>query len=534
VWRGLRRSRELREHGVVRKRCRGCLRVALLYPAVYSAAVHSLAFQNMYYMLNSLDYVVAERFVASAMAGPEPEPRSLETGARLRDFDVIVVPVSYELDYVTMVRVLEAGGVEPLAARRGGEDPLVAVGGPVPSMNPAVAHVFADMVLVGEAEPLLPRLAEALYAEGRRGLGALSCRPGFLPSGGCGSPVAKVYAPDLDGAYHSVTQFRVPGSGEPWGEAYMVEVSRGCPHMCRFCMEAHFLLPTRHRSPQRVMELVEEGVEANGVARVALYALSFFDHPAADRILEEIAGRGLEATIGSLRADLLTEDRVELLARAGQRVVTVAPETLSPRLCRALGKCIPGPLVEEIAGWAWARRMHVKLYLMLGLPGESDRDIEEAARWLHSLSKAAPPARDALRVSVNPLIPKPWTPMQHHRLVDRGVYERRLRILRRVQSRVLSVEGLSYRYAYAQAVVARGDEHVAEAIVEWARRGGRLGQLQQAARATGLDLRRYAEEGAPGKPWLRMVKPGYPPAALRAAWLQALKEAGAGEEAWEA
>jgi radical SAM superfamily enzyme YgiQ (UPF0313 family) len=516
-----------REHGVVRKRCRGCLRVALLYPAVYSAAVHSLAYQNMYYMLNSLDYVVAERFVAASMAGEEPVPRSLETGARLDEFDVVVVPVSYELDYVTLVRVLLAAGVEPLAERRrgAGEAPLVVLGGPVASMNPAVALGFADLVLVGEAEELLPRLAEALYEEGPGGLEGLSCGRGFLGRG-CGGPVGKAVVGRLDDAFHSVVQFRVPGSGEPWGEAYMVEASRGCPHMCRFCMEAHFLLPTRHRGLQTLLGLVERGVEANAVRRVAFYALSFFDHPAADRLLEHVVDEGLEASIGSLRADLLSEDRVELLAAAGQRVVTVAPETLSPRLCRAIGKCILGDTVEEVAGWAWRRRMHVKLYLMLGLPGERDEDVEGYADFLRRLSRLAPPVREALRVSVNPLVPKPWTSMQWLPLVERSVYERRVRILRRAQSRVLSVDALSYRYAYAQAAVARGDGRVAEVIDLWARMGGRLGQLWRAAREKGLDLDRYALRGAPGAPWLRLVRPGYPVKTLEEAWARALEEAG--------
>jgi len=506
-----------REHGAVVKRCRGCLRVALVYPAPYGAAVASLAYQNMYYLLNGLDYVFAERFVAASMAGAEPVPRSLETGRLLRDFDVIVATISYELDYVTLARILHAAGIPFLRGeRRGGDYPLVVLGGPVPSMNPVVALEAGDLVAVGEAEPILPLLAEKAYEHGaRRAIEELGCSPGFLAPG-C-EAVEKAIAQSLDAVFHSTVQFRVPGSGEPWGEAYMVEASRGCPHMCRFCMEAHFLLPTRHRSYEKLRELIERGVEANGVSRVAFYALSFFDHPAADRLLEHVIGEGLEASIGSLRADMLTEDRVELLARAGQRVVTIAPETLSPRLCRAIGKCIGRDKVEEVAGWAWTRRMHVKLYLMLGLPGETDEDVEGYAEALRELSKKAPPVRDAIRVTVNPLVPKPHTPMQFHRLIDRASYERRVRILRRAQSKVLSIEPLSHRYAYAQAVVARGDEKIARVIDEWARRGGRLGQLWSTARRLGVNLDHYTYE-APEPKWHRLVRLNLPPRALREAY----------------
>ena len=224
-------SSGLREHGVVVKRCpRGgrCLRVALVYPAVYQAAVASLAFQNLYYMLNSMEGVYAERFVASSMAGGEPEPRSLETGSRLGEFDLAVAPVSYELDYLGLARILLAAGIEPYRGSRArGEAPPIVVGGPVPSMNPAPALELADLVLVGEAEPLVPRLVvEALERGAWGAVEELACRPGFLAPG-CGGPVAKVVVERLDEAFHSTLQCRVPESGEPWGEAYMVEVSRG-------------------------------------------------------------------------------------------------------------------------------------------------------------------------------------------------------------------------------------------------------------------------------------------------------------------
>jgi radical SAM superfamily enzyme YgiQ (UPF0313 family) len=509
----------LREHGVVVKRCRDCLRVALVYPAIYSGAVASLAYQNMYYMLNSFDYVYAERIVASRMAGSEPPPCSLETGRSLRDFDIIVAPISYELDYVTLARILHAAGVPFLRSqRRGGRYPLIVVGGPVPSMNPLVALEAADVVAVGEAEPILPRLVEAAYTEGVRGvLDGLACSEGFLAAG-CGGRVRKAVVADLDSAYHTVMQFRIPGSGEPWGEAFMVEASRGCRHMCSFCMEAHFLMPLRHRSYGRLREFIVRGLEANGVRRVAFYALSFFDHPAADRLLELVAELGAEASIGSLRADTLTEDRVEAIARLGQRVLTIAPETLDSELCRVLRKCIGYELVVEEARWAWRRGMHVKLYLMLGVPGETEGHVERYAEKLRELAASAPPVRDALRLTVNPLIPKPHTPMQYHPLIQRREYEARLRILHRVRSRVLSVDALSYRCAYAQTAIAMGDEAVARVIDEWARLGGRLGQLWTAARRLGVNLDSYVYGSGRRYRWHELVDLGLPEKALRRAY----------------
>jgi radical SAM superfamily enzyme YgiQ (UPF0313 family) len=507
------------EHGIVVKRCRDCLRVALVYPAIYSGAAASLAYQNMYYMLNSLDYVYAERIVASKMAGEEPLPRSLETGRALRDFDIIIVPVSYELDYVTLARIFHAAGIPFLRSqRRGKEYPLIVVGGPVPSMNPLVAVEVADIVAIGEIEPILPKLVETAYEKGpRNALESLACHDGFLVKG-CERRVGKLIAVNLDKAYHTIMQFRVPGSGEPWGEAFMVEASRGCKHMCSFCMEAHFLMPLRHRSYGRLRDLIARGVEANNVRRVAFYALSFFDHPAADRLLDFAAELGVEVSIGSLRADTLTEDRVEMMSRLGQKVLTIAPETLNTKLCRVLRKCISYDLVVEEARWAWRRGMHVKLYLMLGVPGESEEHVKAYAEKLRDLSKLAPPVRDALRVTVNPLIPKPHTPMQYHPLISRRDYEARLRLLRRAQSRVLRIDALSYRYAYAQTVIAVGDEAIARVIDEWARYGGRLGQLWLAARRLGVNLDKYAYGEGRSFRWHELVNLWIPEKALEKAY----------------
>ncbi|RUM46599.1 MAG: hypothetical protein DSY37_04915 [Hyperthermus sp.] len=519
---GKRRGRlKLKEHGTIVKTCRSCLRVALLYPSVYAAAVASLAYQNMYYMLNSMENVVAERFIATNTTGEEPPPRSLETLTPLHKFDVIIAPVSYELDLVTLARMLIAAGIQPLREPRKTSSPMLVLGGPVASVNPLVALGFADLILIGELEPLLPRLVEELASSGPQALETLACRPGFLASN-C-SRVARVWARDLDRAYHTTLQFRIPGSGEPWGEAYMVEVSRGCPYMCRFCMESHFLLPLRHRSASRVKELVERGVEVNQVSKVAFYALSFFDHPAADELLEYVRSEGLEASIGSLRGDQLSEDRIELIALLGQKHVSIAPETFSRRLCLGIGKCIGYEKVYEVAVAAWRRGMRVKLYLMLGLPGERDSDIEEYGRALYRLAKAAPPLKAALRVSINPLVPKPFTPLQYIPFIRRSDYERRVRILKRFASRVLEVDHLSYRYAYAQAVIARGDEKIARLIVAWAMRGGRLGHFYRAAASIGINLDNYTR-GLEGQPaWHRYVDMNFPEKSLKLSYHESMR-----------
>ncbi len=509
-------ARRVYEHGVVRKKCRGCLRVALLYPSLYQAAVASLAYQLIYYLLNSLDFVVAERFTLPSL-GEVEAPLSLETGAPLNAFHAVIIPVSYELDIVYALAALRASGIDP----RRGEGPLVVFGGPVPSMNPAPLRRVSDVVVVGEAEPTLPLLAEKLYEnldDPRRALDELDARNGFLVRG-VEARAKRVYTPSLDDAFHPILEFRVPGSGEPWGEAYMVEVSRGCRWMCRFCMEAFFTLPWRTRSFGKITRLVEEGVTVNQVSRVAFYSLSFFDHPAADRLLEFVVEERLTATIGSLRADTLNEHRLELLRRVGQRTVTIAPETFREKLGCLLNKRIQPEAIEALVKAATRLGLKPKLYLMTGLPGETLRDAEadaELAARLYRLS------RGTMRATLNPLVPKPWTPLQWAPFIDEKGYEARLRVYRRRLGG--NVEPLSYRWAYAQAVLARGGEDLGPLLYEEVGVAPRLGRLLRVLRGTRWArlVERGWRVGEDEMPWVEMVDPGYPLKSLERSYEAAL------------
>ncbi|WP_048191531.1 B12-binding domain-containing radical SAM protein [Pyrolobus fumarii] len=502
------------------KKCRDCLRVALLYPSIYQVAVASLAYQLIYYMLNSMEHVVAERFVLPSLDELSTPLRSLETGALLKHFDVIIIPVSYELDLMYAVHALHVSGVEPYAEKR--RHPVIVVGGPVPSMNPAPFYPLADVIVIGEAEPTLPLLVETLYTDG---VDALKASEGFLTryTVEAGEKSRRVYVEDLDSTFHPILQFRIPGSGEPWGEALLVEISRGCRWMCRFCMEAFFTLPWRIRSFTKIREIIEEGVEVNKVSKVAFYSLSFFDHPDADRLLEYLAENKLEVSIGSLRADTLNRDRLEMLARLGQRTVTIAPETFSPRLSCAINKVIGRSTVEELVLEARRLGLHPKLYLMLGLPGEQDEDVKHAAEILSRLWRLS---GGSMRVTVNPLVPKPWTPLQWHPFIDEKRYEARARLLRRAAR---NVDILSYRWAYAQAVIARGGVEAGLAVIDASREAPRLGTVLRALRKTTWG-RKVLEGFEPGEelPWEKLVDPGYPVAALRRSFEAALSCLGRG------
>lgn len=500
-----------REHGVIVKRgCRNCVGVALLYPAIYSAAVASLAYQELYYLINMLEYAYAERFVAKRMKGPEEPPKSLDTGAPLSKFRLVIAPLAYEADYLGLMRLLLAAGVEPLRERRR-DGPIIAVGGPAAMASPQLALEIADIVVVGDIEPTIPKLVEAVY---HGDIGEIMCRDGFLVRD-CEKPVKKLYTANLDRAFHPILQFRMPGSGEPWGEAFMVEVSRGCPHMCSFCLAAHLGMPYRYRSLKTLARVIEEGVSVNRVDRVAFYALSLFDHPQADELIEHVIEMGLSASIGSLRADLLDDRRVELIARLGQKVLTIAPETLSDRVCRVLRKCVEWNRIVEVSRAAWNHGMHTKYYLMLGIPGEERKDVEETAKRLAELLVQSP-TKGLTSVTVNPLIPKPFTPLQWAQLIPKKEYKERLKILRRVLKGI-RIEELPYNEAVLQTVIDRGDRKVALALRQAAIEGASYTLVLSHLKRQGIRVENYTRQLDLNETpqWHKMIDVGIPLASLR-------------------
>ncbi|HIQ11040.1 MAG TPA: radical SAM protein [Pyrodictium sp.] len=500
-----------REHGTIVKRgCRYCIGVALLYPAVYSAAVASLAYQELYYLINMLEYAYAERFVAKRMRGHEDPPRSLDTGAPLSKFKLIIAPLAYEADYLGLMRLLLAANIEPLRDRRR-DGPIIAVGGPAAMASPQLALEIADIVLVGDIEPTIPKLVEAIY---HGDLEEIMCKDGFLVQG-CEKPVRKLYTADLDKAFHPILQFRIPGSGEPWGEAFLVEVSRGCPHMCSFCLAAHLGMPYRYRSFKKLVEIIEEGVNINRVSRVAFYALSLFDHPQADKLVEHVIEMGLSASIGSLRADLLDDKRVELIARLGQKVLTIAPETLSEKVCKVIRKCVEWERVVEVSKAAWRYGMHTKYYLILGIPGEEQRDIEETAKKLAELLSKSP-TKNFTSITVNPLIPKPFTPLQWTQLVSRKAYRERIKIIKNILKGI-RVEELPYNEAVTQVVIDRGDKNVALALRHAAEVGASYASILSYLKRQGVHIENYTRQLDLNEvpQWHRMIDVGIPLVSLK-------------------
>jgi radical SAM superfamily enzyme YgiQ (UPF0313 family) len=490
---------------------RGSFRVALVWPNLYFVGMSNLGFQAVYRLLNALPDVSCERaFLPDDEDAAELERTSrplvsFETGTPLRDFDAIAFSVSFENDYLHVLQVLRLAGV-PLRARdRGPHDPLVILGGAAMFLNPEPLAPFADLVAVGEGESLVPRMMSALLgsASARDGIASLSPKDGFYVPGryeaqyhGDGT-LAAVAGPGVVARQRGWPgQMAFPQSVAltPHTEMsmkFMVEISRGCPCMCRFCWAGYNYLPVRGFTRSELVARAREVRRATD--RIGLVSTAVCDHPEIEGIVDDLAAMDYEVSVASLRLDDLTPDFVFKLADTGVQGLTLAPECGSDRMRRILNKQFTNAEILDKATWIFENGiLNLKLYYMVGLPFEEHSDVEAIVTLTGQIrDRMLAVARGRGRIgrlhpSINPFVPKPGTPYQWLPMEDPKETDRKLQYLRRAFSRMPNVDAIckSARSGAAQAILALADRRVADALeIASARRV----DFKRAMREAGLD-----------------------------------------------
>src|SRR5512139_1768649 len=497
----------------------GSFRVALVWPNLYFVGMSNLGFQAVYRLLNRTPDVVCERAFL-----PDDEDKlelersgsplvSFETGTPLRDFDAVAFSVSFENDYRHVLQVLRLAGIPLRAGERGPRDPLVILGGAAAFLNPEPLAPFADLVAVGEGEPMVPRMTEALLGapDPRKGLESLQPKDGF-------------YAPErYEVRYHddgTVAAYDGPGRilrQRGWPGAmgfpqsivltphtemsmkYLVEISRGCPCMCRFCWAGYNYLPVRGFTRA---ELVARAREVRGSTdRIGLVSTAVCDHPEVGGIVDDLAAMDYEVSVASLRLDDLTPDFVLKLVDTGVQGLTLAPECGSDRMRRILNKQFTNAEILDKATWIFENGIqNLKLYYMVGLPFEEHGDVEAIVALTDQIrERMLAVARGRGRIgrlhpSVNPFVPKPGTPFQWLPMEDPKQTDRKLQFLRKAFARMPNVNAIckSARTGAAQSALALGDRRVAAALEASVVQGT---DIKQGMRAAGLDPAFYLFRG---------------------------------------
>ncbi|MDE2846615.1 MAG: radical SAM protein [Gemmatimonadota bacterium] len=529
-----------RERGTIYKKPGGkAVRIALVYPNTYYLGMSNLGFQTIYRHLNERDDVVCERAFLPEPSGLEALSRSrkplvtLESGLPLGSCDIVAFSVSFENDYPNLVRILELARVPVLAARRTRFDPIVLIGGAITYINPEPLADFADVMIVGDGE-------EAAYAYIDRYLAdqeldrerhlarTMSLAGMYVPSLQTASPgeregppavgavtdagcdVADVDAERAPAARIAKQQVRdfedypahsaVLTPDTEFGDMLLIEISRGCPRRCRFCAVSYVYPKFRALKPDTILDVIRsknaslarDGKE--GLKAVGLVSSAMCDYPHLDELCAGLEETGLRVGVSSVRVDLVPDSLLSLMLKTGLRTMTIAPEAGSERLRKAINKPISS---EEIL--TGARRIlekgikHLKVYYMVGLPTETDEDIEELiemTRRLARLQRDCGEPGGRLRLSINPFVPKALTPFQWSPMASPKEVKRKLN---RIQKALRGTAGVDVKHeslksAYFEAILSRGGRELSGFLMETARREG---DWKRAAAELGMDTSQY-------------------------------------------
>ncbi len=468
------------------------LKLALVYPDLYEVGMSNLGLKVLRAAASGVAGVAVDR---AFVPWPDAASRMRERGiplyglasrSPLAEFDIVGITLQSELTYSNVLTVLDLAGIPLRASERGDGDPLVCAGGPN-AVNPAVMAPFFDFFVLGDGEAALQEVLQLLTAMTGQGSTRGQCLdrlagiegvyvPAFHDRGSQGRiGVRRVDKladyPEPDGLPVSMIELAQ--------DHHAVEIMRGCTTGCRFCQAGMYYRPVRNRSVRRIARAARQGVRNGGWDSVTLLSLSSADYPAIEELVDiltpEFEAAGVSLSFPSLRVDKRTLGLLERISGGRKSGLTFAVEAGSERLRQAIGKKVDeSDLLEMVetafrAGWTL-----IKLYFMVGLPTETDEDLDEASRLIDKVAGIAKRVggRRNVNVAVSPFVPKPGTPFQWEAQVPPAELERRIwRIKDGIRTRRVKIRYHDPCMSTLEGLLARGDSGMA-AVVERAWRAG--------------------------------------------------------------
>ena len=498
-------------------------KVAIVYPNTYFVGMSNLGLHIIYEEINLRNDSVCERIFLPEKKELEAYDKtktplmSVETQRPMHQFDVVAFDVTFEMDYFHIPLMLRHGRVPIMGKDRTEFDPIVIAGGPCATFNPEPFADFIDAFIIGEGEGIVSRVLDIIRDGKMEGLDRHAILRQLADVSGVYVPslYVPIYSDNGEFKGYDIAEgvpttikrhFEMLTSGgetvvatnyTEFGAMYIIEVARGCGRHCRFCMAGYCFRVPRVRP----LEILKEGVDrAEKLGKkVGLMGAAISDYPEVDELVTYIRSKDMRYSCASLRADSLTQAVVDGLADSGQKTITIAPETGSERLRRVINKGISEEHLQNAATLsAKSGIQHMRLYIMIGLPTETDEDIDAivglAERTQAHMAEVG--CKGRLTLSINPFIPKPFTPFQWMAMDNQKTVEKKLQYIKKALQKNRRIEVLveSPKEAYIQGVLARGDRRLGAVLAACAAdRGSKSFKAEMKAAGLDMDEMNYRE-----------------------------------------
>ncbi len=525
------------------------LRVGLAFPDVYEVGMSHLGLKILYSIVNAVPDLYAERVFApwpdmEALMRREQIPlTTLETGTPLAELDLLGFSLQYELCATTVLQMLDLSCIPLRSADRRPQDPFVIGGGPG-AFSPLPLAPFFDAFAIGDGEEVIVELAATLTQWKEEGgsredlLREWKKIPGvFVPSlYSPGDTVRRRITPELT-EQNFPSELVVPFC-ETVHDRIGIEIARGCTRGCRFCQAGMLYRPVRERQAETIVDLARKNIACSGWEEVSLLSLSAGDYSSIGRLIkrmsEDFGPDKVALSLPSLRTDTFDGEFAEQIRKVRKTGFTLAPEAGTDRLRRIINKGNNEEDLERAVATAFEHGWQsIKLYFMVGLPHESDEDLDGIIGLIRKASKWARGGK--ITASVSTFVPKPHTPFQWAGQISIEETARRQQYIRRYfQKGRAKVKFHTPQISFLEGVIARGDERLCTAIEKAFNKGARLdgwnehfkfGLWMDAFKEVGIEPETFLNPRVVGGklPW-DFIDTGINPEYLEEEWRKALAE----------
>lgn len=502
------------------------IKFGLVYPNIYSVGMSSYSLRFIYSYLNSYENIACERiFLPSKVKYPASEDyqsiditRSIENRLVPKDFDILGFSIQFENDFKNILWILDKANI-PLSNKerysitkdRDIYYPLIIGGGPVATSNPFPLASIFDLFFIGDAEPNLKSFLEYFMKYKFNNL-EIDDLFEYLTT------VKGLYIPSLKNHTNRITINNLDESPIPiyqlmtksenrdisFQDTFFIEVNRGCPYKCKFCISSFHNQPFRNRSYQNIKKTLDKVFQELEIEKVSLIGSCISGHPKFLEICEYILKNGKELSIPSIRIDHITPKIINILEKGNIKTITIAPETGSEELRFDLGKRISNKMLINILNEIRNSKIkNVKMYFLIGLPNENDIHIEDTIGLIKKLDNLGF-KKDSIKININPLIPKLNTP--YEKKVD-FYFEKNLKILKdrfeEVKDELKSLFSVKIKFqnidnlvknARLQTILSLGDERIGNLLINYYKNGSNFGALRRAENNMNFTINDYLLE----------------------------------------